>query len=112
MSTMKHMDMTREQLLGELKKMEQRISDLEAPEEKALDMLEASRLAETNFRSLVEQSLFGAYIFQDGLFPYVSPKAAEILGWAPSYNLEDGLNSTVEWVREKKQFGKPGIYNI
>jgi len=39
-------------------------------------------------------------------------KAAEILGWAPSYRLEDGLKSTVEWIREKKQFGKPGIYNI
>jgi dTDP-glucose 4,6-dehydratase len=39
-------------------------------------------------------------------------KAAGILGWAPSHTLEDGLKSTVEWLQRKKQFGKPGIYNI
>jgi len=83
--------MTKEQLLGELEKMEQRISDLEAPGGKSLDMPEASSLAESNFRSLVEQALFGAYIFQDGRFPYVSQKAAEILG----YSTDEIISSVV-----------------
>jgi dTDP-glucose 4,6-dehydratase len=39
-------------------------------------------------------------------------KAKEVLEWAPSYGLEDGLIETVEWLRRKKQFGKPGLYNI
>ncbi len=91
MSTLKHTDMTREQLLSELKKMEQRISELEAPGGKSKDMLEASRPAETNFKSIMEQSLFGAYIFQDGRFPYVSPKAAEILG----YSTDEIISSAV-----------------
>lgn len=39
-------------------------------------------------------------------------KAAEILGWAPAYTLEKGLASTIEWLRGKKQFGKPDYYNI
>ena len=44
---------------------------------------EALRLAEAKFRSLVEQSLVGIYIFQDDRFPYVNPKAADILGYTP-----------------------------
>ncbi len=39
-------------------------------------------------------------------------KASEILGWKPTHTLEEGLNSTIEWLKRKKQFGKPGIYNI
>jgi hypothetical protein len=79
MATLKHTDMTKEQLLGELEKMEQRISDLEAPEGKSRDILEASRLAETNFWSL-SSNPFSAHIFFRMAASYVSPKAAEILG--------------------------------
>jgi NAD dependent epimerase/dehydratase len=39
-------------------------------------------------------------------------KAGEVLGWQPKCTLEDGLNSTIEWLKGKKQFGKPGLYNI
>lgn len=38
-------------------------------------------LAEAKFHSLVEQSLVGFYILQDGLFPYANPKCAEIFGY-------------------------------
>ncbi len=37
--------------------------------------------AEEKFRSLVEQSLVGTYIIQDGNFVYVNPKMAEIFGY-------------------------------
>lgn len=38
--------------------------------------------AEVQFRTLVEQSLFGIYILQDGLFRYVNPKFAEIFAYS------------------------------
>ena len=44
---------------------------------------EALQLSEAKFRSLVEESLVGVYIIQDGKFPYVNPKLAEILGYTP-----------------------------
>ena len=39
-------------------------------------------------------------------------KAVKILGWRPIYTAKEGLNLTIEWLKTKKQFGKPGIYNI
>jgi NAD dependent epimerase/dehydratase len=39
-------------------------------------------------------------------------KASEILGWQPAYTLEEGLKETIAWLKGKKQFGKPRIYNI
>jgi len=44
---------------------------------------EQLRSAESKFRSIVEQTLVGIYIFQDNRFPYVNPKAAEIFGYSP-----------------------------
>lgn len=37
--------------------------------------------SESKFRDLVEKSLVGVYIIQDGLFSYVNPKLAEIFGY-------------------------------
>ncbi len=42
---------------------------------------EALHLAEEKFRGLVEHSLVGIYIFQDGRFPYVNPKAEDVFGY-------------------------------
>ena len=39
-------------------------------------------------------------------------KAVKILEWQPTCSLEEGLNLTIEWLKGKKQFGKPDIYNI
>ncbi len=39
--------------------------------------------SEQKFRSLVEQSLVGVYIIQDGRFAYVNPRLGAIFGYAP-----------------------------
>jgi dTDP-glucose 4,6-dehydratase len=39
-------------------------------------------------------------------------RAAQILGWQPAYQIEEGLSLTIEWIREKKRFGKHDLYNI
>lgn len=42
---------------------------------------DALRETESKFRSLVEQSITGIYIIQEGLFKYVNPKFAQIFGY-------------------------------
>jgi dTDP-glucose 4,6-dehydratase len=39
-------------------------------------------------------------------------KAVKILGWQPAYTLEEGLRITIEWMKERGEFGKPSIYNM
>ncbi len=43
--------------------------------------------SEQRFRGLVEQSLAGTYIVQDGRFAYVNPRLAEIFGYASASEL-------------------------
>ncbi len=45
------------------------------------------RDSEQRFRSLVEQSIAGAYIVQDGRLVYVNPRFKEILGYQPDDDL-------------------------
>ncbi|MBE0627106.1 MAG: PAS domain S-box protein [Burkholderiales bacterium] len=42
----------------------------------------ALRAAEEQYRGLIEQSIAGTYIIQDGKFAYMNPRGAEILGYA------------------------------
>jgi len=44
---------------------------------------QALEYSEAKFRSLVEESLVGVYIIQDGKFSYVNPRLAEIFGYTP-----------------------------
>src|SRR5687767_11078690 len=53
--------------------LEQRVSERTA----------ALATAEARFRRLVEQSITGIYVIQDGRFAYVNPKMAEIFGRSP-----------------------------
>ncbi len=41
------------------------------------------QVSEMKFRSLVEQSLIGVYIIQDGCFAYANPRMGEIFGYPP-----------------------------
>ncbi len=47
----------------------------------------ALRAAEEQFRGLVEQSIAGTYIIQDGKFAYVNPRLAEIFGYSSADEL-------------------------
>ncbi|MDR7392970.1 MAG: PAS domain S-box protein [Armatimonadota bacterium] len=49
---------------------------------------EALRESEEKFRSLVEQSLVGVYLIQDGVFRYVNPALATIFGYTRQELLE------------------------
>lgn len=64
--------------------------------------------SEAKFRSLVEQSLVGVYVLQDGRFVYVNPRMANIFG----YTIEDMISSKVslreiiheeDWATVEKQ---------
>ncbi|MBI5633248.1 MAG: PAS domain S-box protein [Nitrospirae bacterium] len=65
----------------EIVRLRRRIAELEEIHPNDERVQAATRQAEEKFRSLVEHSLVGIYIFQDGIFPYVNPKAAEVFGY-------------------------------
>jgi len=64
--------------------------------------------SESKFRSLVEQSLVGVYVIQDGRFVYVNPRMANIFGY-PMEELTSGkvtLRETIhdeDWAIVEKQ---------
>jgi PAS domain S-box-containing protein len=45
------------------------------------EMITELKESQLNFKNLVERSLVGVYVFQNGKYPYVSPKFAEIFGY-------------------------------
>jgi len=51
---------------------------------------DALRAAEEQFRGLVEQTIAGIYIIQDGKFAYVNPRYAEIFGYDSADELIGG----------------------
>ena len=60
---------------------------------------EALQAAEAKFRGIVEQSLVGIYVIQDGRYQYVNPKLAEIFGYTVEEML--ALNSVMDLVTEE-----------
>lgn len=77
--------------------VERRTSELrltnERLQEEIIDRINAEKNiseAEEKFRSLVEYSLVGIYIIQDGCFVYVNPKLEEIFGY--NHNELTGVN--------------------
>lgn len=59
----------------------------------------AVREAELKFRSLVEKSLVGVYILQDGKYAYVNPRFAEIFG----YTQNEIIGATIEIIVEETE---------
>ena len=39
-------------------------------------------------------------------------KARELLGWEPSYSLEQGLRQTIEWIEDNNERFRRGVYTI
>jgi dTDP-glucose 4,6-dehydratase len=39
-------------------------------------------------------------------------RAREILGWEPKINLEEGLQRTIDWLRQNPERYSPGVYSI
>ena len=39
-------------------------------------------------------------------------KAGRILGWEPQTTFDDGLRSTIEWMRGALDAYKPALYNV
>lgn len=91
---------TRAQLVEELSMLRQRVAELEASEARRKHAEAALRDSEDRHRALVEQSLVGIYIVQEGRFRYVNPKFAEIFGYTPEEIVET-LRSGNELVSEK-----------
>ena len=60
---------------------------------------ESLRMAEARFRGLVEQSLAGIYVIQNGRFVYINPKFAEIFGYSSEEIL--ALPSALDIVTEE-----------
>jgi PAS domain S-box-containing protein len=60
---------------------------------------EALRTAEAKYRGLVEQSLMGVYIAQNGRLVYVNPKAAEMLGYTQQELID--ASSPDEFIHEQ-----------
>ena len=73
------------------RRVAERTADLEAANA-------ALRAAEEQFRGLVEQSIAGTYIIQDGKFAYVNPRFAEIFGYGSADELigRDALSLVAE----------------
>jgi len=85
---MKDEDKTKSQLINELVKMRQRVTELEASERERKRTEQALRESEEKFRSLAEKSLVGVYLIQNGIFKYINPRLAEIFG----YTVEELIN--------------------
>jgi PAS domain S-box-containing protein/putative nucleotidyltransferase with HDIG domain len=89
-------------IIGENGKYYGRVSyfrDISARKHAEQELLDS----EQRFRGLVEQSLAGIYIIQDGKLVYANPRAAEILGYSSADELigHDPLQFTAEADRAK-----------
>jgi PAS domain S-box-containing protein len=62
--------------------LEQKLSDLEREKEERQKAESALRESEEKYRTVVENSLAGIYVIQDGRFQYVNPRFVEMLGYA------------------------------
>jgi len=86
---MKDEEKTKEQLINELVKLHQRITELEKLEAKRKQAGEALRESEEKFRTLVEELSEAVYrmTLPDGIYKYFSPSVREVFGYSAEYFL-------------------------
>ncbi|MGD0229920.1 MAG: response regulator [Syntrophorhabdales bacterium] len=72
---------TRTELINELMRARETIARMEHEVDRQRRLGEELKESEGRFRNLVEQSLVGAYLIQDGLFMYVNREFAGIFGY-------------------------------
>lgn len=73
-------DKTKEELIREIKALQKLVRNNPLAREN-LESQEALRESENKFRELVEKSLAGVYLIQDGIFKYVNARNAELHGY-------------------------------
>jgi nucleoside-diphosphate-sugar epimerase len=39
-------------------------------------------------------------------------KARSLTGWKPQYTLDEGLQETIDWIKNNMQYFKVNIYNV
>src|SRR5262245_26000836 len=76
---MKDVRKTKAQLIHELVVLRQQLAGVQASQDRREPT--GAMLRAAQFRTLVEQSLVGIYLVQDGTLLYVNPKMAEIFGY-------------------------------
>jgi PAS domain S-box-containing protein len=116
----KHLEEELKKYSGHLEELvEKRTWELKTTNEKLqkeiIDRIKAEKsiaAAEEKFRSLVENSLVGIYIIQDGKFAYVNPKLEEIFGYSSGELIgkeikelvhEEDVNMVLENIRKRLQ---------
>jgi len=93
-------------LLGTLDEMTADVSyalDSLQNEARSRQVVDALAESEQRFRVLVEQSMTGIYIIQDGRFTYVNPRMVDIFGYESADELvgRDPLSTVAEMDRER-----------
>ncbi|MBI4963631.1 MAG: PAS domain S-box protein [Desulfomonile tiedjei] len=73
---------SREELLAELHRIRQRVTELESWKTQHEWVLDVATQCEDQFRSLAENLVVGVYLIQDGRLKYANPKLAEIVGYS------------------------------
>ncbi len=79
---MKNGEKTKEQLIGELKRLRQRTSKMQELEKDYKHSKKRLQDCEEKFRNLVERAKDGIAIIQDMVFKYVNPHLAEMVGYS------------------------------
>ena len=78
---MKDKDKNRDQLLGEIAELRQRLAEMQDRETEHKRVADALLQSEAKFRKLTEKAVVGVYLIQENWFRYVNPKFARIFGY-------------------------------
>ncbi len=105
---------TMEQLGAEIRRLHQRVAELETQKSGHELILEAYRQSEAKFKSVAENSDAGVCIIQDGIVKYVNPKMAAIFGYTVD-ELVDNVNAKTlvlpeDWSMVEENIRRPNLW--